>query len=874
MYKVAILADVQPYDDKQGNFSAGSNQFIQQLFDDGVIDYPQEEICVGYLSNTDLKPAEFRDVVSGINFGDCTHVITLGTKATEAFGIKGKLGEVIDKEFKYKNLTILPCYSPSSLKYNPGYAQQIATRIHQGIQLAFEGVSTKIERKSTPYEIINSYDRLLEVIEMAKQTGLFSFDFETTGIEWWLNKPTMIGFSIQPGFSYIVPLFHFEAVLWGDAPDYVGDLRKMALAYQVQAIFNRLRINIFENPDVVKIAHNTQFELGYLVKHGIEKHIGEWHDTMLMAHELDETRAKGLKPLTDIYFPEFAGYQFELPKYKTWAEIDLETLAKYCAIDTDVTLRLYMKFTEELLNDDLDGRLYRHYRSYVIPALFATFWASYQGAFVDMFVVEQNIKQAEENIKQLSQEFYNHPDVAGFVAKKKKKAIEDAVTELREKIKNQMAKEKPSQHWISKWNEQILLILNGQKEIESEFSLNAPKQVQQWLFDYLGLPERVDSYGQSERTGKQDYVVELANIYEKPVLKLYCTLKITMKVHSTYLSNFKELADQNGYIHTNFHVAGTTTGRLSSGNPNLQNIISRSPVKDSEQLNWAIKAPKKCFVTPVSDRFGEWVFLQADYSQAELRMIANFSGDEKMQQAYLSGLDLHTITGSSIAGMSLDEFLKLKSENPDKFKDIRQDGKTANFGIVYDISDEGYQEYYRGATNGKLLPIETAREHKRAIFGTYTKLPFWHSEYELKAQTFKYVRGLYGRKRRLPLIDSFVSSERSAAKRAAINSPIQNSAGEWTVYGMAVLTKLIPRHLGRFSNTIHDAVYPYIRKEWISTLLPIYNEIMVDPMAELYIDMDKDRLVVPMKVDWSYTEKSWADMVESSVEEIISKFSK
>jgi hypothetical protein len=576
MYKVAIIADIPPFDDKQGNFSAGSNQFIQQLFEDGVIDYPKDEIYMGYLSNTDLKPAEFRDVVSGIYFGDCTHVITLGTKATEAFGIKGKLGEVVDKEFKYKNLTVLPCYSPSSLKYNPGYAATIASRIHQGLQLAFEGVSNKVERKSTPYEVITSYDRLMEVIEMAKQTGLFSFDFETTGIEWWLNKPTIIGFSIQPGYSYIVPLFHFETEVWGKAMSY----QEYLINSQVRTIFELLKINIFENPDVVKIAHNTQFELGYLVKHGVDKHIGEWHDTMLMAHELDENRPKGLKPLTDIYFPEFAGYQFELPKDKTWAEIDLETLAKYCAIDTDVTLRLYMRFTEELLSgssltdtqewiggfpDICDGRLYRHYRSYVIPAMFATFWASYQGAFVDMFVVEENIKQAEENIKQLNQEFFNHPDVAGFVAKKKQDGINAAVQELRDKIRTSMAKEKPSHHWIKKWNEQIVLILDGQKEIESEFSLNAPKQVQEWLFDYLKLPERVDSYGQSERTGKQDYVVELANIYDKPVLKLFCTLKITMKVLSTYLSNFKLLADGSGYIHTNFHVAGTTTGRLCVG---------------------------------------------------------------------------------------------------------------------------------------------------------------------------------------------------------------------------------------------------------------------------------------------------------------------
>lgn len=862
--KLMIISDVQPPDDPNGDFTGGTNYFIRKLFEDKVIDYPINDICFGYLATEQLKTPQMKQLAKTLANNVDVPIITLGAGVNQYF-IKEKLGAAIDKEFEFEGRKIYPCYSPGSLKYNPGYAQIIAERVHSVLSQVYGGNVVEIEKKTTPYELITTYSRLHEVLDLAVGSGIFCFDFETTGLEWWKHKPTLLGFSIQPGYSYIVPLYHQENTIWQTGASYDEDL----IDQQVKYIFELLRINIFENDSVVKIAHNLSFELGYLAKYGVEKHLGEWHDTMLMSHELDENRPKGLKKLTELFFPSFAGYDFNLPKDSDWSSHPLVELSTYCAIDTDITCRLFMLFTDKLLKEDEDYRLYRHYRSYVIPALFSTFWTSFNGSFIDLYTLDKHIKKAEDNIKNLNDDFYNHPDVVGFLVQRNKEARDQLINELNEKIDNQKKKVKPSKHWLHKWEKEIIDIINGDTEITSEFSLNSPQQVQKWIYEYLKLPEREDFHGNFEKTARQDYVLELANTFNKPVLKIFCELKVTMKILSTYLSSFKELCDSKGYIHANFHVSGTDTGRLSSSNPNLQNIPTRNPIKDSEYLAWAIKAPKDCFIAPTDE---DWVFLQADYSQAELRLIANFSEDEKMIKSYLDGIDLHTITGAAIVGMDLESFIELKDKNPEFFKENRQKGKTANFGIVYGISETGYQEYYRNATGGLILPIDEARKHKQAIFGTYEKLPLWHSTYELKAVKYKYVRTLYGRKRRLPHIDSVSSSDRGSAKRASINSPIQGSAGEWTVFAMSVISKIIPKDIVRISNNVHDAVYPYIKRDWLSVVLPMVNSILVDPLAENYLDMDKDRIKVPMKVDWAYTENSWANMKESDLEEIINKF--
>lgn len=867
--QVLIVDAICGYEDKTQDFTYGQNQFIRNLFEDGVItDYPIDMVDFGYLTTQkDLKPKELRELADSLDVSNYEYIVTLGAKATEAFGIKDKLGESITKEYPYKNCKVLPCYSPSSLAYNPGYAQNIAERIYSALQLA-SGQEIEVKKAaSTPYEVIDSYQSLLSLFELVKSSRLFVFDFETTGLEWWKDDTTVVAISVQPGYSYIVPLLHFEASVWGDWPQEfsVGDLSD-----QVSSIFQLLEDYVFSDESIVKVAQNLVFELGFCAKYGCTKFWGEWHDTMLMYHELNENTEKGLKFLATIFFPEFAGFELTLPKEYTWATMPFKPLADYNAVDSDVTCRLFFKFTDDLLNDDQDGRLYRHYRSYVMPALFATFWTSFNGSYTDQFAVKENIEKAEQIIKRLETEFYNNEYVVGFVAERRNKAIQEALSDERTKIATELKKEKPRQFLLTRWNENIQAILSGAKQIDGwEFSLNSWAQVQEWLFDYLGLPLKENFDGTVEKTSTQDYVLELAKQFDLEVLKTYCALKIIMKIHSTYLTNFRDLADSRGFIHTNFKVAGTQSGRLSSSNPNLQNVVTHNPIKDSEDLTWAIKSTKGCFVSPP----GDWVFLQADFSQAELRMIANFSRDENMTQAYLHGIDLHTITGARIMGKSFEDFVKLKAEDPEKFKEFRQKGKTANFGWVYDISLMGYQEYYRQATKGTILSKQEAQLHKDAIFDSYPSLPDWHAEYVAKANEFKYVRTLYGRKRHLTGIDSMISSERGDAKRAAINSPIQGTAGEWTVQGMSTLTKIVPFHLGRFSNTIHDSVLPYIKKDWLSTLLPIYDAIMTDPMAEIYIDMDKDRIVVPMKVDWSYANPSWADMVESSVEEIIQKFS-
>ena len=306
-----------------------------------------------------------------------------------------------------------------------------------------------------------------------------------------------------------------------------------------------------------------------------------------------------------------------------------------------------------------------------------------------------------------------------------------------------------------------------------------------------------------------------------------------------------------------YHGNGICCHNSSSG-PNLQNIPTRTR-QDDEDVMWAIKQVKKFFKVP--DGF---VGLQFDFSQAELRLIANFSGDETMKSVYLEGKDIHSMTGARIAGMDYDSFLE--SEN---FKRGRNDAKSANFGLVYDISIPGYIAYIRNAT-GKLISEDTAKNHRDSLFGVYKKLKNWHMEYKAKAQRFGYVRTLFGRKRRLPDVNHRVSSIASKAMRNAINSPIQGSGGEWTIFVMALLDIVLPSKC-YFFNTVHDSFFLYCPKDLVPYVCSLVKKYAEKPPVVRYFDCREDRLEVSMKIDLELSDKSWGDMEEQDLDKIISQ---
>jgi DNA polymerase-1 len=318
-------------------------------------------------------------------------------------------------------------------------------------------------------------------------------------------------------------------------------------------------------------------------------------------------------------------------------------------------------------------------------------------------------------------------------------------------------------------------------------------------------------------------------------------LRQLKKILSTYLEAILARMDRHHRIHGTFNQHGTKTGRLSSSDPNLQNIIKRTKYKKVEE---AVAMVMRCFVPPARDKV-----VQADYSQAELRMIAHYAGEDNMLNAYNNGEDLHALTAATTLGISLDAFKKLPD---DKRKRSRYEAKSTNFGFIYGMSPEGFKEYAR-TSYGIDVTLKQAQDRRKAFFSKYSKLPEYHKTYIAKAKKFGYVRTLFGRKVRLPEIYSNEQFKQGHAERNAINSPIQGTAGEMMIFAIALLYRRAPGL--QTVNTIHDSLVYYGGQ---------YNDLVKETMENLPMleYFGRDVNTVSMAVDFEESESSWGELKE------------
>ncbi|MDE6505392.1 MAG: DNA polymerase I [Clostridia bacterium] len=291
-----------------------------------------------------------------------------------------------------------------------------------------------------------------------------------------------------------------------------------------------------------------------------------------------------------------------------------------------------------------------------------------------------------------------------------------------------------------------------------EFNINSPMQLGEVLYNNLGIKE-VKKKNSDKYTTAAEVLENLADKY--PVISDILKYRFYQKLISTYLEGFKPLADKNsGVIHTTFHQTATTTGRLSSSNPNLQNI----PIRDDEG-----KELRRLFVA----REGN-VFIDADYSQIELRLLAHFSECKELIEAYRNNEDIHSVTASQVFGVNLEEVTPK----------MRRAAKAVNFGIIYGISEYGL------AKNLK-IPNSTAKEYIEKYFETYSSVKdFMNKNVEL-AKENGYVSTLTGRKRVIPEIKSSNYNLRQFGERAAMNMPLQGSSADIIKIAMVNVDKVL-----------------------------------------------------------------------------------
>ena len=277
-----------------------------------------------------------------------------------------------------------------------------------------------------------------------------------------------------------------------------------------------------------------------------------------------------------------------------------------------------------------------------------------------------------------------------------------------------------------------------------DFNINSTKQLGQVLFERLGLPML-----KKTKTGYSTSNDVLEKLYDKhPAIELIMRYRQLTKLKSTYIDGFKEIADSDGFVHTTFVQVSTVTGRISSKEPNLQNI----PIRTEEG-----REIRKMFLPSDSSR----KLITSDYSQIELRILASISDDSVMKQAFEDGIDIHTRTASEIFEVPVEKVTE----------SLRRDAKAVNFGIVYGISDFGLSRNMN-------ISVKRASVYIEKYFERFSGVRNYMDEIKKKAKADGYVTTLLGRRRYLPELKSSNYNIRSFGERAALNTPIQGSAAD------------------------------------------------------------------------------------------------
>ena len=702
-----------------------------------------------------------------------------------------------------------------------------------------------IDRRSEvgiTFKTLTTLEQVVEAVDVCRQVGVCTFDLETGGLEYWNKKlpVTILAFAAQPGHVYCVPLQHpetYTAMTGITDPEDILTWRQDMERTWTSAVMNVFSSLLYDE-SVDKVAHNVKFDLHWLRRFiDLGRCAGRWYDTMLMSHLVDENRRHNLDDLTKTQVPHLAGYKLKLKTNEEWSNCPLDKLIPYAATDVHITMMLRLQFEPIMLEDP---REYLYYRSLTAPVLWVLEEMEFNGCYIDRERVLESIEWAHQQEKSLLEELMAHPSLTLYEAKVRQLKDQEEI----QRLVDLQSKHKEGGHHHTRYQVKIDALRSGQETVYEGLNLASPEQVADFVYSPIGLNLK-ERKGHGASTSR-----DVLKTYDNEWLELLAAWRQVTKMRSTYYEPILSYTDEEGYLHGSLQQTGTRTGRLSSSDPNLQNLPVRTPLKHPVAKE-AVSRVKSFFTAPEGFRF-----MALDMSQAELRTIANVSGDPTMIEAYINGIDLHSLTASRIMGVSYEEFMALEKTDATTFKFYRTMAKGANFGLVYGIGPAGYIAYLADKY-GVFIDDAQEKVHRAAFFKVYRRLKTWHDEYKAKLTKFKYVRTLFGRKRRLPDVDSRDRVLWAKALRNAINNPIQGTSAEYCFLAMALLKMRQPRSVRLFNN-IHDALYCRVPEHLEAYQAELANVTFENLPLHLF-DIAPERSPVKMTVDVEVGD-SWLNL--------------
>lgn len=577
------------------------------------------------------------------------------------------------------------------------------------------------------YEMVTTRARLEHWIRRATEAGRVAFDTETTDLD--AIEADLVGLSlaVSPGEACYIPLGHT-----GPSGDLFGGDDNRPTQLDGAEVLELLR-PLLEDASVLKIGQNIKYDLLVMKQRGID--VAPFDDTMLLSYALDGGRGQhGMDALAERHlghncmtFAQAMGHAPGAKKSdKTFAAMPLDKATEYAAEDADVTMRLWMALKPRLAAERMTA-VYETLERPLVPVIVA--------------MENAGIKVDRDILSRLSSAFAQR------------------TVRLEEEING----------------------LVGHK-----FNLGSPKQLGELLFDRLKLPggKKTKSGQWETRANLLDELAANEDVHgdARRLINTMLEWRQMTKLKSTYTDALPAYINaRTGRIHTSYALGATTTGRLASSDPNLQNIPIRT--KEGREIRTAFIAEKG--MTLVS----------ADYSQIELRVLAHVADIPQLKTAFAQGLDIHAMTASEMFGVPVK----------DMPPDVRRRAKAINFGIIYGISAFGL-------ANQLGISREEAGDYIKTYFLRFPGIRDYMDETKKQAHAHGYVETIFGRRIHYPEINTKNPSMRGFLERAAINAPIQGSAAD-----------IIRRAMIRMPGALADAKLPSARM-----LLQVHDELVFE----------------------------------------------
>lgn len=691
----------------------------------------------------------------------------------------------------------------------------------------------------TRYTIIKNKRELKKLIDCCKATGYACCDYETDGSPIYNKgfKPTILSVSWMPGFGASIPLDHFET------KDYTSP------GWNWKKMLRKFGEEVIENYEITKVAWNWKFDDQINQKYQIF-YRGTCLDGMLAKYLLNEEKPNDLKSMVRRYLPEYGNYEKQDAFDKIpWDKKELDPLCHYGCQDTDYTLRLMIFFEKKLI----DLGLYSIFRNLIMSASRVLTSVEKNGLYLDREFNNQLLETYKPKIDAARQAIYDLPRVKKFEKKYNQEKIDKYIQSIEAELEELDYNDPKDKRKIASREQKISNIKAGifttkkEQELIRPINLGSSVDLPALMYSEEGFHFEVIKNNESGKPSTdEETLTNLRLTVKKPdspkaiFLDRLLELRGLEKMYKTYIGGWNEKVQDDDRLHGRFLIHGTTSGRLSSAEPNAQQIPKTSV---DPNIKLQLKAPKGT------------LYIASDFSQAELRIMAHLSGDETYLNAFNSGQDPHLAIAATKYHIPYEEALKIyEDENHPEhkiWKVRRKQAKQIAFGLIYGIGAKLLAVKLSDPKSGIIVTPEEAQKEMDLFFGQHPKLKTFLKKQEKFLRKNGYLVSLFGRKRRLPQIYSSDKGEEAYALRLALNFPCQSAASDMCLFGSILIYYLMRQ--GKLPPTksvclVHDANYQITKPENIN-IWSIYEmwQIYRNPLTKPYFGFQIDDVTMDME---------------------------